>query len=186
VTLMIETAIPSARDRYDAVTIAFHWLTALLVLALFCTPLLWNNAPRSWGLRYLEGVHVSLGIALAVVLVARLAWRALAGRKLGGTGSRLNDIASHIVHGVFYLLLIAQVGLGFGLRWLQGEDFSFFGLFFIPSVLSPDRATTHTLETLHNIVGWAIIYVAAAHAAAALYHRYVLKDGVLNRMVPAR
>jgi len=141
---MIKTAIPAARDRYDRVTIAFHWLTALVVLALFFTPLLWNNAPRSWGLRYLEGVHVSLGIALA------------------------------------------EVGLGFGLRWLQGEEFSFFGLLSIPSLLSPDRATAHALENLHNIVGWAIIYVAAAHAAAALYHRYVLKDGVLNRMVPAR
>ena len=174
----------SREDRYDRMTIGFHWLTALLVVALFGTAFAWNNAPRDWGLRYLEGVHVSLGIGLAAVLIGRLLWRAFAGRRLAGVGPKATDVLSKIVHGLLYLLLAAQVVLGFGLRWLQGEDFSFFGLFSIPSLLTADRATSHTLESLHNIAGWALIYLAAAHAFAALYHRYVLKDGVLRRMLP--
>ena len=32
---------------------------------------------------------------------------------------------------------------------------------------------------------WAIVIVAFGHAAAALMHRYVFKDRVLNRMLPA-
>ena len=178
------TPTQTAQDRYDRVTIAFHWVTALLVLTLFGTAFAWNYLPREWHLRSLEGVHVSLGIALAAVLIARLAWRLTAGRKLVAIGSAITAPLSKMVHVLLYALLAVQTVLGFGLRWLQGEDFSFFGLFTVPSLLTPDRATSHQWEELHNFVGWTLIYVAAAHAFAALFHRYVLKDGVLRRMLP--
>jgi len=38
----------------------------------------------------------------------------------------------------------------------------------------------------HEKIGWAIIIVALGHAAAALYHHFVLKDRVLRRMLPGR
>jgi cytochrome b561 len=174
-----------AHQRYDRITIAFHWLTALLALTLFGTAFAWNYLPRGWHLRSLEGVHVSLGIALAVVLVGRLLWRAFAGRRLKPVGNAITAPLSRLVHWLLYGLLVVQVGLGFGLRWLQGEDFSFFGLFSVPNILTPDRALAHQLEDLHNLAGWALVAVAAGHALAALVHRYVLKDGVLRRMLPA-
>ncbi len=173
-----------ATGRYDRVTIAFHWLTALLVIVLFGTSLAWNYGPRS--MHSLELVHVSLGIALAAVLIGRLLWRLIAGRRLPDVAHRAISLLSKAVHGLLYVLLAAQVGLGFGLRWLQGEEFSFFGLFSIPGLLQSNRTLSHNIETLHNLTAWALIIVAGGHAAAALYHRYVLKDGVLGRMLPGR
>lgn len=172
------------QERYDRVTIAFHWLTAALAITLFGTAFAWNYLPREWHLRSLEGVHVSLGIALAAVLVGRVLWRALAGRKLKAAGNAITAPLSRAVHWLLYALLAAQVGLGFSLRWLQGEDFSFFGLFSVPGLLASNRALAHQIEDLHNIAGWTLIVVAAGHAAAALVHRYVLKDDVLRRMLP--
>ena len=180
--------IPSsaAHDRYDRVTIAFHWLTALLVFALFGTAFAWNYLPREWHLRSLEGVHVSLGIALAATLIGRLVWRLTAGRKLAAAGNAVTAPLSRLMHWLLYLLLAVQVGLGFSLRWFQGEEFSFFGLFSVPNLFfTPDRAFAHRLEDLHNLAGWTLICLAGAHAIAALLHRYVLKDNVLRRMLPA-
>jgi cytochrome b561 len=174
----------SARLRYDRVTITFHWLTAFLVLVLFGTAFAWNYLPREWHLHSLQGVHVSLGIALAAVLIGRLLWRAFAGRRLAAAGSAVTASLSKIVHAFLYVLLAAQVALGFSLRWLQGEDFSFFGLFSIPQLLASNRQLSHQIEDLHNYVGWALIIVAGGHAIAALVHRYVLKDNVLQRMLP--
>ena len=175
-----------AHERYDRVTIAFHWLTALLVLALFGTAFAWTYLPREWHLRSLEGVHVSLGIALAAVLVGRLVWRLTAGRRLAAAGNAVTSLLSRLVHWALYLLLAVQVGLGFSLRWVQGEEFSFFGLFSVPNLFfAPDRAFAHRLEDLHNLAGWTLIYLAGAHAIAALVHRYILKDEVLRRMLPA-
>jgi cytochrome b561 len=59
-------------------------------------------------------------------------------------------------------------------------------LFDIPGPFGPfDRPARRELKEIHNYVAWAIIIVAGLHAAAALYHHYVLKDRVLKRMLPA-
>jgi cytochrome b561 len=86
---------------------------------------------------------------------------------------------------MLYALLVAQIGLGFALRWLQGGELSFFGLFSLPSLLARSRDTAEVLEFLHKWNGWAIVLLAAGHAAMALLHHYWLKDGVLRRMLPA-
>jgi len=175
----------TSHDRYDSVTITFHWLTALFVVAMFATGALREYAPRAWHLFWLEGVHVSIGIAFAVVLVGRLVWRFVGGRRLAAAATDFTGPLSKAVHWLLYLLLAGQIALGFSLRWLQGEDFTFFGLFSIPSLFTPDRALSHQFEDLHNLLGWGLVIVAGGHAVAALFHRYVLKDDVLRRMIPA-
>jgi cytochrome b561 len=144
----------------------------------------WKYLPRSWNFRQFEGLHISLGIALAAVIVARLLWRLSAGRKLGGTGRAVTDLLSRLVHLALYAMVLAQVVLGFGLRWFQGEEFTFFGLFSIPSLVGPNRGLEHQVENLHSLNAWAILILVGAHSAAALFHRYVLKDGILRRMLP--
>jgi cytochrome b561 len=177
---------PEFSARYDRPTIVLHWLTAALVLLLFGSAWLWNNTPRDWHWHPpLEALHVSMGILFAAVLLARIGWRLLRGRRLGAADTGLAGWLSKTVHFVLYLLLGLQAGLGFALRWLQGEAFTFFGLFPIPDPLTPDRAAAHFLEGLHNYIGWSIIVVAGGHAAAALIHHFVLRDRVLPRMLPA-
>jgi cytochrome b561 len=176
--------MPAAASRYDAVTIVFHWLTAVLVVVLAGTAFGWKYLPREWHFKQYESLHVSLGIALAAVLIARLLWRFFAGRRLAHHGSPVVSALSRLVHWGLYLLLAAQVGLGFALRWLQGETFSFFGLFAIPEVVTPSRALAGQVEQLHSLAAWGIVILAFGHAAAALVHRYVFKDRVLSRMLP--
>jgi cytochrome b561 len=86
---------------------------------------------------------------------------------------------------MLYMLLALQAVLGFTLHWFQGEAFSFFGLFSIPDPLTPARPTAHLLQQMHNFFGWTIVYVALAHALAALFHYFILRDRVLGRMAPA-
>jgi len=174
-------------SSYDPVTIVFHWLTAVLVVLLFGSAWIWNNTPRDWHWHQpLEAGHVSFGILFAAVLIGRVAWRWLGGRRLAVAAKGRAGWASRAVHLALYLLLALQAVLGFGLRWLQGEAFSFFGLFSIPDPLTPDRALAQSFEGLHNYVGWAIVIVAGGHAVAALIHHYGARDGVLRRMIPGR
>jgi cytochrome b561 len=67
---------------------------------------------------------------------------------------------------------------------VAGQSLNFFGLFSLASPFSADRNFAHQLEELHNLTAWALVYLVAAHAGAALVHRYVLRDGVLKRMLP--
>lgn len=170
-------------ERYDTVTIWFHWLTALLVVLLFGTTFIWNYITphdRYWR-PLLEDTHVSLGILFGAVVLGRIAWR-LIGRPRPSPVPGLTGTLSHVVHGALYLLLVLQVVLGFVLRWFQGEDFSFFGLFSVPAIIGQDKALAHSVQEVHNLVGWTIVILAIGHAAAALYHHYVLKDRLVRRM----
>ena len=179
------TRIIAADDgtNYDNVAIALHWATALLVVVQFVLAISWDYfaKPTRHGM---ESVHISLGVLLTAVILARIVWRLIPGHQVSSLQARWVKLASKGVHYLLYLLLIAQAATGFAFRWAQGHAVSFFGLFGIPGPYGqlprPDRRLLHEL---HEYGGWAIVIIAGLHAAAALYHHYVLRDRVLGRML---
>lgn len=174
-------------QRFDRVTILFHWVTAALVIALFGSAMVWSYAPRDWGLRWLSSIHASLGIALALIVAGRLVWRLTIGRRLpDAPGNRVAELARKALHLALYALLVLQIALGFGLEWFGGEALSFFGLFVLPSPFTENRNLGELLEQMHNVVAWSIMVLVGGHAIAALWHHYVGRDGVLKRMIWSR
>ena len=170
--------------NYDNVAIALHWLTAALVVVQFALAVSWDYFSKA--MRHgMESVHISLGVLLTAVILARIAWRLMPGHQRPAIVSGWVRIASKAVHYVLYALLVAQAALGFAFRWGQGHAVSFFGLFGIPGPYGElARPVRRQLHELHEYGGWAIVIIAGLHAAAALYHHYALRDRVLARMLP--
>jgi cytochrome b561 len=171
--------------NYDAIAIFLHWATALLVIVQFAMAISWDYFPKPTR-QGMESVHVSLGVLLTAVVIARIVWRLIPGHQRPAIVSGPVELASKAVHYLLYLLLVAQAGLGFAFRWAQGHAVSFFGLIDIAgpygALARPER---HLLHELHEYGGWAIVILAFGHALAALYHHYFLRDRVLGRMLPA-
>ena len=169
--------------NYDNVAIALHWLTALLVIVQFALSLTWDWFSR--GTRdAMESTHVSLGILLTAVILARLVWRAIPAHQRAAVVSGWMKTASKAVHYILYLMLIVQAGLGWAIGWAMGRPIHFFGIP-IPGPLEQlARPVRHELREIHEKLGWAIVAFALAHALAALYHHYFLRDRVLGRMLP--
>ena len=171
------------RTIYDTVSIVLHWLTAALVLTQFVLAETWE-----WFARPTHGtmvvLHMSFGIILSAVIVFRIVWRMLPGHQVAPVVTGWADIASRAVHYLLYAMLVAEAVLGFVLRWAGDESMSFFGLLIAPPFAPFSKTAQHLIEELHELNGWAIIILAAGHAAAALYHHYVLRDPVLSRMLP--
>jgi cytochrome b561 len=44
----------------------------------------------------------------------------------------------------------------------------------------------HQLEELHSALAVALMALVAIHVAAAIYHYRVIKDDILQRMLPAK
>jgi cytochrome b561 len=165
---------------YDATTVRLHWATAALVLLLWgtaqCIDYFPKGAPR-WNAR---SVHMLLGLVLAVVLVWRIRWRASAGRRLPALGSPGLRLAGVGMHRLLYLLLVAVVALGVLNAWVRGDHV--FQLFEIAPLDAGNKALRQTVGTLHEYGANAILTLAGLHALAALFHHYVLRDGLLDRM----
>lgn len=170
--------------NYDNVAIALHWLTAALVVVQFALAVSWDYFSKATR-QGMESVHISLGVLLTAVILARIAWRLMPGHQRPAIVSGWVRIASKAVHYLLYALLVAQAALGFAFRWGQGHAVSFFGLFGIPGPYGElARPVRRQLHELHEYGGWAIVIIAGLHAAAALYHHYALRDRVLARMLP--
>lgn len=170
--------------RYDSPTIALHWATAALVIFQFASAEFWDFFPKP-AKHLLIIAHMSLGMLLLLVLIARLAWRLTRGQPTRPTGNKVLDAAARAMHLALYTLLAIQMPLGIFTRWTDNHPLNVFGLL-IPSPLAPcAKATGEFVDQLHDINAWVIIALAGAHAAIALIHHFIWRDDVLARMLPA-
>lgn len=173
-----ETRRPVA--RYDAATIALHWLTAGLVLGLwlvgtFLEDLVPNGALRSG----IWSAHFDLGFVLTALVVAFLAWRRSGGRNLPVEDPGLLHGLAKATHAALYVLLLVIVGLGIANAFVRGVSL---GPLSLPQIGDP--AWRRPLTHWHGLAANILMALALFHAAAALVHHYLWHDTVLRRMLP--
>lgn len=179
----VATRIAAGDDKanYDNVAIALHWLTALLVVVQFALAITWDYFSHDTR-EAMQSTHVSFGMLLTAVVIARLIWRW--GHHRSPIVGGWMKTASTSVHYLLYVLLVLQAGLGWTIGWSVGHPIHFFGIG-IPSPIGElSRPLRHEIREIHEKVGWGIVIIAFGHALAALYHHYKLHDRVLGRMLP--
>jgi len=181
-TLTRQRLTPAA-VRYGAGAIAFHWLVAALVVFLGVLGLSFGYIPRE-ARPFWINLHVSVGLVYFALVLARLAWRA--GHRPPdlppgiGEFTRRTSVATHHL---LYLLMVVVATLGVVARVWHGRSFDY-GLFTLDFGLASDRAVFGPAERIHQFLAYGLLALAAFHAAAALWHHYVRRDGVLLRMLP--
>lgn len=175
----------TADARYDRVTIALHWIVVLFVIFLYFSAIIWGELPKGTPPRkMLQALHVSFGLLFIVVLAWRVYWRLFRRPHLPGIGTAAQRLAASVAQNALYIMLVAQAVIGVCWRIAQQEPLAFFWLFEFPEPQIFDKATKQLLGVTHEYLGHAIIIVASLHALATIYHHFVLKDGVMRRMMP--
>jgi cytochrome b561 len=167
---------------YDRRTIQLHWVTAALVGLLWAIAQVIDFFPKGAPKIAVRSVHSILGVVLGVILLARIVWRSRSVRRLPRASDGVVGHAARIVHWALYAGLAAVILLGISNAWARGD--SIFSLFRIPKLYAGNPLLKPTIENLHKTVANALIILAAAHALAALVHHFILRDGVLRRMLP--
>ena len=173
---------PSRDDVYDPVTIAFHWITAVLVLLMFVLAL----APGA--VKGAIVLHKSLGLVIPVVVALRIVWRLFFGRRTRTSAAeplilRLGAKAAHVA--VYALLFVIPL-LGWLYQDAKAIDVHFLGME-LPMLTYYDREFAMWVYGWKKVAAYTLLALLFAHAAAALiYHARVRKDGVLRSMLPRR
>jgi superoxide oxidase len=180
----LETTTES--ERFDQISITLHWLTVILIIVLFASA--WSRETLDHDTRLasaLMTVHRTTGLVVWIVGWVRLVWRYKFAYlppfpesmpKLQQWVAKANEYS-------LYALLVAQPISGLGHVLFHGHPFKLF-IWEVPALVAPNPAIRSMFVTAHEFGAKALVALIALHAGAALFHRFVLRDRVLQRMLP--
>lgn len=172
--------ILNSKYSYGFISILFHWIMALILLATF---LLGLNLEHNFQYYYeVLMIHNSLGILIFLLAIFRVCWKwlnikpePLSSRKI------LIKLASSI-HILFYFLFFLIPITGYLLTNLQGDTVSFFGTS-LPEILNRNIEVKHYARNIHEALGKIMMVMILMHVIGALYHHFWLKDNTLKRIL---
>lgn len=175
----------STEERYGRLAQIFHWVTAILVLVAFVFgPGGSEQRVYSAARDFDRQLHETLGLCVFLLVVARLVWQAFDRRPTLPSGPKWMGIAAKVTRWTLYLLLFALPITAISGAWLEGHFLTLLGGIQIPPPMSKSHDVGALIANFHTWLGEAIMWLAGFHAAAALYHHFVLNDSVLRSMLP--
>ncbi len=168
--------------RYNAAARMLHWIIAALIVANLASGLLHDALD---GVVSVMPVHKAMGLTVLVLsmlrLMLRLTWRAPA---YPASMSRAEIGLAHAVHAVLYLFMIAMPVSGWIMSSAGKYPLTWFGLFDWPKLAVAKGSTLYEVgHGFHGTGGWLLLALVAGHVGAALRHHFMLRDGVLRRML---
>jgi cytochrome b561 len=173
----------TSNTSYGSAAVTFHWLMFVLVLCVGILGLLhdsWSKQTQAFWIN----IHAILGLALWLTLFARAWWRSQhPPPPLVQSG--FSRRASKLVHFGLYALLFVTPIVGIITFVYHGRVFDF-GIFKVDFGIKSNRAVFHPTEDLHSYLAYALFALAGIHALVALWHQFIMRDGLLGRMWPAR
>lgn len=177
----------ASANRYHPLSIAVHWLTLALMIAVYLLIELREIYPKGSDPRELMKTwHNMLGLVIFGLVFVRMA--VLLVHRAPPITPELtwwHRVLAKSMHLALYAFLIAMPLLGWLTLSAQGKMIPFFGLQ-LPTLLGVDKVLGHDLEDIHKTIGTIGYWLIGLHTAAALFHHYVMRDDTLRRMLPGR
>lgn len=173
------------RDRYHPLSIGVHWLTLLLLIAVYALIELRGMYPKGSDPRELMKVwHEMLGLTVFGLVFVRLALRALfPAPPIVPAPPAWQHALARGMHLALYAFLVVMPLLGWLLLSAKGKPVPLFGLE-LPPLVAPDKALAENVEEIHEVIGVLGYWLIGLHAAAALVHHWFMHDNTLRNMLP--
>jgi cytochrome b561 len=164
-----------------------HWLIVALLIAQFTVAWTMPHIGRNTPVTTLISLHFTFGITIVVVAVVRLVWRATHAEPGPLEGIPFWHMQSaRLVHWLLYAVLFVVPVLGWMNASWRGMPIVMFGLE-LPKLIAaraPGWGWTGDLHTL--LAYYVMLTLIGVHIAAALYHYFIRRDRLLQRMLPGR
>lgn len=177
----------NSTERHGSLSIGLHWLMLLLLIAVYVCIDLREFFPKGSEPREaLKTWHFMLGLSVFV-----LVWLRLLSNLTGPTPRiepdppKWQKRSAWLMHVALYVLMIGMPLAGWLILSAEGKPIPFFGLH-LPALIHESKNMAELIKEVHETGGTVGYFLIGLHAAAALFHHYVVRDNTLRRMLPSR
>ena len=179
---------PVEIETYGLVAQAVHWAVAALAFIVVGLGWAMTMAVRGGDSReLLLFLHRSVGLLILALMTFRIVWRLTRPPPPLPSGfPRFEAAAAYADHALLYVLFLVMPLSGLLNATAAGHSVSVFGLFSIPPLLPQDPKLSQVAVAIHLAAQFFVYALVAIHVAAALTHRFVRRNRILDRMLPLR
>ena len=171
-------------NGYGWISIALHWLTAVIVVTMFVIGTMSQSADEADYPRLVH-LHTTIGMTAYVLLFGRIIWRFAAGHPgpLPKQGVIFFTIGKYF-HFVILIAIATMLVSGPLMVWTAGDAIHVFALT-IPSPLGKLEAAQHFLRGVHGYTASFILAAMILHVLAVFKHAVLNKDGTFDKIMIA-
>ncbi len=170
---------------YTTTAKSLHWLIVALLIVQFTVAWTMPHIGRNTPVTTLISLHFTIGVVILAVAIVRLAWRVTHGEPASEAGvPTWQTTSARIVHWLLYALLFVLPLLGWINASYRGMPIIMFGLE-LPHLVAARAAGWGWTGDVHSLLAnYLLLGLVGLHVLAALYHYFLRRDGVLQRMLP--
>jgi cytochrome b561 len=171
------------RWQFTAFSRLLHWTMAAMVLTMLCIGVAMVASLANY--HALVSIHRPLGIAILILVIIRFVNRLLnPPPPLPATISPAERRAATASEWTLYGLMFVLPLIGWGMLSAAHYPVTLYGSLHLPFILPHDAMLHAALRRTHTILGYFLFMMFIAHFGAILFHTLIVRDGILERMVP--
>lgn len=180
------TRFLNSKEAYGILAQVLHWCVALLILIQITLGVYAASLPVSLARLQWLSLHKSIGLTLLALLLLRAIWRWIdTPPALPGTMPRWERRAAHVMHGALYIVPLLAIVAGWLYASASGLSVNWFGLLLIPDLIDKNAGLAPLFKALHQALVGLLVLLLVGHVGAAARHALVLRDTVMQRMLPS-
>ena len=172
-----------AAPGYGLLHKTLHWVVFGLIVAQYTVgsimPHIGNNTLDEGWVHW----HFLIGAAILFFVVIRLGWRMASPVPLDTHGPVWQLHLARLTHTMLYVLILVMTFLGWAATGYRGWTVTLFGVIPLPPLAEKGASWAHTAGDVHNFLVYVLLAFILLHIAGALYHYFVMRDRVLQRML---
>lgn len=176
--------LKDSRTGYGLISIAIHWVSAILILFLFGLGIYMTGLSYydDW---YHKGpeLHVSLGLVVLLLMLVRIFWRLTNPTPVDLSEKRAQNLTAKGVKIFMYLFIFVVLVSGYLITTAEGQPASMFNLVKFPVLVQLQADNVDLAGELHEYLAWGIIALVVLHTLGALMHHFIMRDKTLVRML---
>ena len=182
----------NSKDGYGSLTKTLHWAIVALFAFQFAAAnimLRMDDSGTTLGLSQAlyYNWHKSIGlVALAVAVLRLIARRSGRLPDWAPTLSQRERSVIHRAEQVLYTAMFVMPVSGYLYVMAGGFGVNLFGIVELPNPIGQRPLLAGAAKWTHIIASYALLLALAGHIGLVLRHHLVLKDGLLDRMLPRK